>query len=81
MVIGRWGYLIPLVVVIAGVIYSRSIEAFAGIGVLITTLISGLGLLIGIITWRATKKWYWGLASTIIAGVLVLALIILSVRA
>lgn len=80
-VISRWGYLIPVLWVVLGVLYARSIEAFAGLGVLIMTLISGLGLLIGIITWRATKKWYWGLASTIIAGVLVLALIILSVRA
>lgn len=81
MVIGRWGYLIPVAWVIAGVLYARSIEAFAGIGVLIMTLISGLALLIGIITWRASEKWYWGLVSTIISGALILALIVMSVRA
>ena len=80
-VIGRWGYLIPVVWVVAGILYARSIEAFAGIGVLIMTLISGLALLIGIITWRATQKWYWGLASTIVSGILIMALIVISVRA
>ena len=80
MVIGRWGYLIPVAWVIAGVLYARSIEAFAGIGVLIMTLISGMALLIGVITWRATQKWYWGLIGTIASGALILMLIIISVR-
>lgn len=81
MIIGRWGYLIPAAWVITGILYARSIEAFAGIGVLIMTLISGLALLIGIIIWRATQKWYWGLASTILSGILVLVLIMISARA
>ena len=80
-VISRWGYLIPVVWVIAGILYARSLEAFAGIGVLIMTLVSGLALLIGIITWRATQKWYWGLIGTIVSGILTMALIVISVRA
>ena len=79
-VIGRWGYLIPIAWVVAGVLYARSIEAFAGLGVLIMTLISGIALLVGVITWRATQRWYWGLVSTIISGILILVLIMISAR-
>ena len=79
-VIGRWGYLIPVAWTVAGVLYARTLEAFAGIGVLIITLISGLALFTGVITWRWSKRWYWGLISAITAGALILVLIMLSVR-
>ena len=78
-VIGRWGYLIPVALVIAGMLYARLIEAFAD-SVMILTRISGVALLIGITTWRATQRWYWGLASMIISGILILVFIMTSVR-
>ncbi len=78
--IGRWGYLIPVVWIVLGVLYARSLEAFAGIGVLIMVLISGAAIAFGVFAWRLTKKWTWGLVGLAVSGLIIFGLIVLSVR-
>lgn len=79
-VIPRWGYLLPVAWLIAGVLYARSLEAFAGIGVVIMVLISSAAIAFAVFAWRLTKKWTWGLVGLFLLGLIIFGLIVLSVR-
>lgn len=73
-------FLIPILWFLIGLVYARSLESFASIGVMILTLVSSFGLLIGTIVFRVTKKPIISVVSTILLSVLIYILIIILVR-
>ncbi len=72
---GKLVYLIPLAWITGGIIYARSIEGFAAIGIGILFLVSGISMLSGIFTWRMTGKWYYGIAGFIAINILLFLLL------
>ena len=76
----NWMFLIPVLIFVSGILYARSIEAFAGIGMVIMTLIFTIATLIGAISYRITNKVLLSILITIGAFLIVLGGIILSVR-
>ncbi len=72
---GRLSYLIPIAWTTGGIIYARSIEGFAAIGIGILFLVSGVSMFSGILTWRITGKWYYGIAGFIATNILLFLLL------
>lgn len=73
-------FLIPILWFLIGLVYARSLESFASIGVMILTLVSSFGILIGTIIFRVTKKPIISVISTILLSVLIYILIIILSR-
>ena len=76
----NWIFLIPILIFTSGILYARSIEAFAGIGMVIMTLIFTIATLIGAISYRITNKVL--LSILIVAGsfIILFGLLIILVR-
>ncbi|MFT4343965.1 MAG: hypothetical protein ACMXYE_04430 [Candidatus Woesearchaeota archaeon] len=73
-------HLIPLVWFTGGVLYARSLEAWAGIGIIILVIISTFGLLAGTIVWHITKKIGYALATAVLSTIIFFGLIVFLVR-
>lgn len=76
----NWIFLIPVLIFTSGILYARSIEAFAGIGMVIMTLIFTIATLVGAIYYRITNKVLLSILITVGAFLIILGGIILSVR-
>ena len=73
-------YLIPVIWFILGVLYARSLESWAGIGIMILVLVSTGGILIGTITWHITRKLLYSIGAVIIAATVFFTIIVVLAR-
>lgn len=73
-------FLLPIIWFISGVLYARNLEAFAGIGFIILTIVTSLGILIGSIVYRITNNPILSVISTILSTVIILIIIIILTR-
>lgn len=69
--------LLTIVWLISGVLYARGLEGFSGIGVLILTLVTSFGFLIGVIVYKMTNKPLVSVVSTIVSIILVFIFLII----
>ena len=73
-------YIIPALWFVLGVLYARSLDAWAGIGVVIMVLVSTLGTLVGVITYHITRKWLPSIISAILSTIAIFFLVVLFAR-
>lgn len=55
----NWYFVIPVVWFLIGWFYARSLEAWAGLGMMIITLVTTVALIVTVITYKATERLYW----------------------
>ena len=73
-------FLIPVLVFIIGIIYARSLEAFAGIGIVVMTLVLTLATLIGAISYRISQKILLSILIVVGSFIVLFGLLIILVR-
>lgn len=76
----NWIFLIPLLIFTIGILYARNIEAFAGIGVVIITILITFASIVGTIYYRITQKILFSVLLTIATFMLILGVLILLIR-
>lgn len=72
--IGRWGYLIPIAWLVVGVLYARSLPPYSALGIGILVVVTTISLFAGILLWRLTNKWYWGIIGLIVSTIIIMLL-------
>ncbi|MCH8519413.1 MAG: hypothetical protein LAT82_01525 [Nanoarchaeota archaeon] len=76
----NWIFITPIIIFTTGLLYARSIEAFAGIGVMIMTLVLTFASIIGTISYRINPKLIFSILITIGVFVVSFGLLIVLVR-
>ena len=74
-------FLIPVLVLIIGILYARSLEVFAGIGVVIMTLVLTFATLIGAVSYRISQKILLSILIVVGSFIVLFGLLIILVRA
>lgn len=74
-------FLIPILVLIIGILYARSLEVFAGIGIIVMTLVLTLATLIGAVSYRISQKVLLSILIVVGSFIVLFGLLIILVRA